>query len=56
MTVLQAESGTRMEQVSPHFRLAVEPERVKNWKGELITMRYCEELTAGRWEPFYSMK
>lgn len=32
-----------------------EPETVKGPNGKLHTIQLCEELTEGRWEPFYSI-
>ena len=33
-----------------------EPEIVKDRHGTLIEMTLCEELSGGRWEPFYSTR
>jgi len=46
----------KMEQVTPDFRRAAEPEIVTDRSGNLLALRYCESLEDGRWEPWYAIE
>jgi len=45
-----------MEQVSPDFRRATDPEIVTDRNGNLLALRYRESLEEGRWEPWYAIE